>query len=215
MAAEITRELGVRERTANVARSYTPAPHLKLKLTGEADVERLRAVRAARPDAWIGIDANQGLTRASLEARSPVLEAFDVQLIEQPLLVGQEAQLRDLHCSILLAADESVQSLVDLQRVRGIFDVVNIKLDKCGGLTEALLMVPEIRRLGMKPMVGCMSNTTLGTASACVLGQLCDVVDLDSPLCLARERKLAASYLDGTVRCPDTWGFKSNNPSGA
>lgn len=195
------------ERMAQAARDFAAAPRLKLKFTGEDDLARLRAVRTARPEAWIGIDANQGLTRSSLEAMLPDLETLRVQLIEQPLPVGQEAQLHGLHSPIALAADESVQSMADLGPAQGIFDVVNIKLDKCGGLTEALLMVREIRRLGMRPMVGCMSSTTLGIAPACVVGQLCDLVDLDAPLFLRKDRMPAAVYLDGTVCCPQTWGF--------
>lgn len=195
-------------RMAQVARAYGSAPRMKLKLTGSTeDVERLRAVRDARPEAWIGIDANQGLTRASLEALLPVLEALDVRLIEQPLPAGQDGELRGLHSPIPLAADESVQCFADLARVQGIFDVVNIKLDKCGGLTEALEMAREIRRLEMKPMVGCMLSTTLGIAPACVLGQLCDLADLDAAMFLADDRASRAVYRDGSVRCPEDWGF--------
>lgn len=194
-------------RMAEAASFFATSPRLKLKLTGENDIECLRAVRTARPDAWIGIDANQGLTRASLETLLADLEALDVRLIEQPLPVGQDEQLRGLRSPIPLAADESVQSMADLSRIQGIFDVVNIKLDKCGGLTEALLMLSEIRRLGMTPMVGCMSSTTLGIAPACVVGQLCDLVDLDAPLYLREDRAPAAVYRDGTVCCPQVWGF--------
>ena len=195
-------------RMARIARSYAPAPRLKLKLTGGAeDIERLRAVRAARPEAWIGIDANQGLTRRSLEMLLPVLQELDVRLIEQPLAVGHDAELEGLRSPIPLAADESVQSLADLPRAQGIFDVVNIKLDKCGGLTEALEMVREVRRLGMKPMVGCMSATTLAIAPACIVGQLCELVDLDAPMFLASDRSPAAVYRDGLIQCAADWGF--------
>jgi L-alanine-DL-glutamate epimerase-like enolase superfamily enzyme len=193
---------------AHVASSYAPAPRLKLKLTGTGeDVERVRAVRGARPEAWIGVDANQGWTRHSLEALLPALVELEVKLIEQPLPAGRDAELRGLHSPIPLAADESVQSLADLTRVEGIFDVVNIKLDKCGGLTEALEMAREIRRLGMTPMVGCMSATTLAIAPACVVGELCDLVDLDAPLFLASDRAPSASYRDGMIQCPEDWGF--------
>lgn len=196
------------ERMAHVARSHMPAPRLKLKLTGgNEDVGRLRAVRDARPDAWIGIDANQGFTRGSLEALLPVLQELDVRLVEQPLPTGRDAELRGLRSPIPVAADESAQSLADLTRLQGVFDVVNIKLDKCGGLTEALQMVHEIRRLGMKPMVGRMSVTTLGIAAAYVVGQLCDFVDLDAPMLLARDRAPPAIYRDGVVQCPEDWGF--------
>lgn len=196
------------ERMGQVARSYAPAGRLKLKLTGgDEDIDRLRAVRAARPDAWIGIDANQGLTRRSLDSLIPVLEELDVRLIEQPLPAGRDGELRGLGSPIPLAADESVQSLADLPSAQGIFDVVNIKLDKCGGLTEALAMAREIRRLGMKPMVGCMASTTLAIAPACLVGQLCELVDLDAPMLLAKDRPPSVLYWDGMVHCPDDWGY--------
>ena len=99
-----------------------------------------------------------------------------------------------------------MQSLADLPRAVGLFDVVNIKLDKCGGLTEALQMAAEIRRLGMKPMVGCMEGTSLAMAPGCLVGQRCDLVDLDAPLFLAEDRAPAAVYERGTVWCPQDWG---------
>jgi L-alanine-DL-glutamate epimerase-like enolase superfamily enzyme len=179
---------------------------LKLKLTGEDDELRLRAVRAARPDAWIAVDANQAYDATSLRAVLPALVDADVQLIEQPVPVGSERQLAGFDSPIPLAADESVQSLADLPKVAGLFDVVNIKLDKCGGLTEALTMAVEIRRLGMRPMVGCMAGTSLAMAPACLAGARCDLVDLDAPLFLARDRDPTALYHGGTVHCPDGWG---------
>jgi L-alanine-DL-glutamate epimerase-like enolase superfamily enzyme len=184
---------------ALAAKSYAPAPMLKLKLTGEDDAARLAAVRAARPDAWIGVDANQGFTRASLEALMPVLVALQVSLIEQPVPVGQEESLRNLHSPIPLAADESVQSFADIARLHGIFDVINIKLDKCGGLTEALTMIKEVRRLGMKPMVGCMQASSLGIAPAYLAGQFCDYVDLDAAMFLTRDREPSFVYADGVI----------------
>ncbi len=194
---------------ARAAASYKGASRLKLKLTGEDDEPRLRAVRAARPDAWIAVDANQAYDATSLRAVLPALVDADVQLIEQPVRVGSERQLAGFDSPIPLAADESVQSLIDLPRVAGLFDVVNIKLDKCGGLTEALAMAAEIRRLGMKPMVGCMAGTSLAMAPACLAGARCDLVDLDAPLFLAKDRDPTARYDAGTVHCPDGWGVPS------
>lgn len=198
---------GTPEKMAAVARSFALAPRLKVKLTGEDDAARLQAVRAARPDAWIGIDANQALTRCSLEALLPKLTELDVRLIEQPVKVGCEEELRGLRSPIPLAADESVQSLAEIARAVGLFDVVNIKLDKCGGLTEALDMAHEIRRQGMTPMVGCMQGTSLAVAPAYLVGQLCGIVDLDAPVFLDTDRPVRAVYESGTVRCPDDWGF--------
>ncbi len=194
------------ETMARTAASYRGARRLKLKLTGDEDTARLRAVRAARPDAWIAVDANQAYDAVSLRALLPALLEADVQLIEQPVRVGREGELAGFDSPIPLAADESVQSSRDLGRAAGLFDVVNIKLDKCGGLTEALAMVREIRRLGMKPMVGCMQGTSLAMAPACLVGGLCELVDLDGAMFLAEDRRPAALYRQGTVFCPDGWG---------
>lgn len=199
---------GTPDEMASAARSYAPAPLLKLKLTGEDDAARLAAVRAARPDAWIGVDANQGFTRSSLEALMPVLIDLQIGLIEQPVRVGEEESLRSLNSPIPLAADESVQSFSDIARLHGIFDVINIKLDKCGGLTEALKMIKEVRRLGMKPMVGCMQATSLGMAPAFLAGQFCDYVDLDAPMFLKKDREPAFYYVDGVIHPQQSgWGM--------
>ena len=191
---------------AQKAAAYAPARHLKLKLTGENDAERLRAVRKARPDAWMGVDANQAYDGASLRDLLPVLIEANVRLIEQPVRVGQEADLAGIKSPIPIAADESVQGFADLPNAVGLFDVVNIKLDKCGGLTEALEMVHEIRHLGMKPMVGCMEGTSLAMAPGCLVGQLCDLVDMDGAMFLKEDRAPATIYHEGTVRCPEGWG---------
>lgn len=190
---------GTPEEMAFEARAYAPAPMLKLKLTGEDDAARLAAVRAARPNAWIGVDANQGFTRSSLEALMPVLVDLKIGLIEQPVRIGDEESLRNLNSPIPLAADESVQSFADIAKLHGIFDVINIKLDKCGGLTEALAMIKEVRRLGMKPMVGCMQASSLGIAPAYLAGQLCDYVDLDAAMFLKKDRDPAFIYADGVI----------------
>ena len=195
------------EAMAHTAASYERAKRLKLKLTGADDVARLRAVRAARPDAWLGVDANQAYDAVSLRGILQELLAADVQLIEQPVRVGCERELAGFDSPSPLAAAESVQSLDDLPKAVGLFDIVNIKLDKCGGLTEALAMVAEIRRLGLRPMVGCMEGTSLAMAPACLAGACAELVDLDAPLFLAEDRWPAAVYEEGTVYCPDGWGM--------
>ena len=197
---------GTPDEMALAARSYAPAPLLKLKLTGEDDASRLAAVRAARPDAWIGVDANQGFTRTSLEALMPVLVDLNIGLIEQPVRVGDEESLRSLNSPIPLAADESVQSFADIAKLLGTFDVINIKLDKCGGLTEALAMIKEVRRLGMRPMVGCMQASSLGIAPAFLAGQFCDYVDLDAAMFLTKDREPSFVYADGVI-CPQESGW--------
>ena len=193
---------------AATARGYTKARALKLKLTGDGDAERVLAVRAARHDVWLGVDANQGFTRESLERLLPVLEECDVQLIEQPFPVGREADLEGLASSIPIAADESVQDMSDLKNLAGRFDVVNIKLDKCGGLTEGIAMLEEIRRLGLLAMVGCMGGTSLSMAPGFVLGQLCEIVDLDGPILFSRDREPSAAYdNEGRIFCSEAvWG---------
>jgi L-Ala-D/L-Glu epimerase len=199
---------GTPEEMAGAARAFTTARALKLKLTGEpADADRVLAVRAARADAWLGVDANQGFTRASLERLMPVLVEARVALIEQPFPVGQDALLDGLQSLIPIAADESVQGLADIATLRGLCSVINIKLDKCGGLTEGLAMARAARDLGMNPMVGNMLGTSLAMSPAFLVGQLCDVVDLDGPLFLKTDRPNAVQYAEGFISCPKTrWG---------
>lgn len=193
---------------AQRALAFETARALKLKLTGEAvDAERVRAVRSARPDVWIAVDANQGLTRARLERLLPTLVDQRVQLIEQPLPVGQEGELEGFASPIPIAADESVQDLAGVDALVGRFDAMNIKLDKCGGLTEGLMMARAAQRAGLRLMVGNMFGTSLAMAPAFVLGQLCDVVDLDGPIEFVADREPRASYEHGHIDCPPTiWG---------
>ena len=191
---------------------YAQAKQLKLKLTGELplDAERVRAVRGARPDAWIGVDANQGFTAASLSALLPDLVAAKVELVEQPFARGREAELDGFRCPIPVAADESVQGLDEIEPLVGRFDMVNIKLDKCGGLTEGLAMAAEARRLGLGVMVGNMVGTSLAMAPAWILGQVCDLNDLDGTLFISRDRVPAMAFADGKVSYPDKgWGSPS------
>jgi L-Ala-D/L-Glu epimerase len=191
------------------ARANRGALALKLKLNGEieVDIERVRQVRAARPDVWLGVDANQAFTVDSLSRLLPVLVEARVLLIEQPLPRGREADLDGFESPVPLAADESVQGLADMENLLGRFDVVNIKLDKCGGLTEALLMVEAARRCGLQVMVGNMIGTSLAMAPAFVVGQRCDVIDLDGPTFLVADRAPGVSYRDGAIWCPrEIWG---------
>jgi L-alanine-DL-glutamate epimerase-like enolase superfamily enzyme len=191
------------------ARKYAQARSLKLKLTGDLqeDIERVRAVRAARPDVWMGVDANQGYGIDSLAALIGVLDSAGVALLEQPLKRGREADLAGFKSTIPIAADESVLTLPDIAGLVGRFSVVNVKLDKCGGLTEGLAMAREARRLGLGVMVGNMVGTSLAMAPAFVLGQLCDVVDLDGPIFLAKDRTPSMTYTDGRAWSGEqVWG---------
>ncbi|HZO23964.1 MAG TPA: dipeptide epimerase [Steroidobacteraceae bacterium] len=200
---------------ADWARSYTEAKFLKLKLTGEAiDADRIRAVRAARKDVSLSVDANQGFTRSSLQALLPVLTQARVTLVEQPFPIGQDAQLDGFKFPIPIGADESIQGLKDLPGLVGRFGVVNIKLDKCGGLTEGLAIAREARRLGLDVMVGNMTGTSLAMAPGYLVGQLCQVVDLDGPLFLSSDRTPAATFEGGKITCPEAlWGAPLSKPS--
>ncbi|GAA4748062.1 dipeptide epimerase [Sphingomonas daechungensis] len=199
-------------KMAEGARNYASAKAIKIKLTGsfELDIERVRAIREARPDVWLGVDANQGFDRSVLPALVQAMARQNVSLIEQPLARGSEADLEGFESPIPIAADESVLDLADVPGLVGRFQVVNIKLDKCGGLTEALLMAKEARRLGLGVMVGNMVGTSLAMAPAFILGQLCDYVDLDGPTFLKEDRVPSVQYSDGEIWCPDdVWGSQS------
>ncbi len=194
---------------AEGARNFTEARAIKLKLTGELDLdlERVRAVRAARPDVWLGVDANQGYSRDTLDRLLPASVDARVSLLEQPCRRGSEDDLDGIDHVIPIAADESVQGLDEVERLAGRFDVVNIKLDKCGGLTEGLLISARARALGMKVMVGNMIGTSLAMAPAFILGQQCDVVDLDGPIFLTRDRTPGVTYKNGLIWSDDSvWG---------
>jgi L-Ala-D/L-Glu epimerase len=194
---------------AKGAKAYTSARAIKLKLTGEVeiDIERVRAVRAARPDVWLGVDANQGYGPSTLERLLPILIETQISLLEQPCARGREPDLDGVDHVIPIAADESLQGLDEVESLVGRFDVVNIKLDKCGGLTEGLLIGERARSLGMQVMVGNMIGTSLAMAPAFILGQQCDVVDLDGPIFLERDRTPGVTYKDGLIWSDDSvWG---------
>ena len=194
---------------AEGARAFASATALKMKLTGDLDVdiERVRAVRAARPEPWLGVDANQGYDVATLDRLMPTLVDAHVSLLEQPIRRGREADLDGYRSPIPVAADESVLCLADIPGAAKRFNVINIKLDKCGGLTEALAMAHDARQLGLGVMVGNMVGTSLAMAPAFVVGQLCDIVDLDGPIFLAKDREPGVTYDDGMVWCGNNvWG---------
>jgi L-alanine-DL-glutamate epimerase-like enolase superfamily enzyme len=185
------------------------AKAIKLKLDGDIDVdrERMRVVREARPDAWLGVDANQGFVAEDLDRLAQAAREFSVSLIEQPLKRGDEAALEGWVPGIPVAADESILDLNELQERAPYFDVINIKLDKCGGLTEALKMARAARMFGKQLMVGNMGGSTLAMAPGFVLAQLCDVVDLDGPYGLADDPLAEQIYSNGDIFVPEVlWG---------
>ncbi|MBP2294101.1 N-acetyl-D-Glu racemase DgcA [Azospirillum rugosum] len=183
-------------------------PILKMKLTGEGDLDRVRAVREAAPAARLVVDANEAWTLEQLHRFAPVLAELGVEMIEQPLPAGEDEALRGIDCPVALGADESCHDLGSLDRLKGLYQVVNIKLDKAGGLTEALLMKKAAEEAGFDIMVGCMVATSLAMAPAVLVGQGARYVDLDGPLLLAEDRTPALHY-DGAVLCPpaaELWG---------
>ena len=191
------------------ARRYAEARALKVKLTGELELDTLRvaAVRAARPDVWLGVDANQAYRIEQLPRLVEILAAARVELLEQPLARWREADLDGFESPVPIAADESALSRGDIAGLIGRFDTVNIKLDKCGGLTEGLAMARAARHAGLEVMVGNMMGSSLAMAPAFLLGQLCDVVDLDGPTFLAHDRTPAVRYARGMIWCDDAvWG---------
>lgn len=197
------------EVMADRAAAYVGARALKLKLTGETalDIERVRAVRARCPGAWIGVDANQGHGARTLPTLLPALAEAGVSLLEQPCRRGCESELDGIERLVPFAADESILDLEELERLHARFDVINIKLDKCGGLSEGLRMAQRARELGCKVMVGNMAGSSWAAGPAFVLGQYCDVVDLDGPVLLAEDRTPAVVYRDGYIECPaEVWG---------
>lgn len=181
---------------------------LKLKLTGNDDLARVAAVRVGHPRARIIVDANQGWSERHLHEYPRELARFGVELIEQPLPAGNDDMLRSVKSPVPFCADESCQTLESLPDLVGKYSFINIKLDKCGGLTEALLMAEAARQRGLRLMVGCMLGTSLAMAPAFVAGQLCEFVDLDAPLLLVRDGEHGIQY-DGCVMSPPEsrlWG---------
>jgi L-alanine-DL-glutamate epimerase-like enolase superfamily enzyme len=197
------------ETMAAAAKALDPEAPVKVKLTGQLDLDcaRIAMIRAARPAAWIGVDANQGYDIGTLPDLLPALADADIALLEQPLARGREGDLDGFERPLPFAADESAVTLKDTDELVGRFDVVNIKLDKCGGLTEGLAIAHRARTLGLEVMVGNMMGTSLSMAPSYLLGQLCDVVDLDGPTFLAQDRTPAVTYSCGMIHCPpEVWG---------
>ncbi|HEY0435616.1 MAG TPA: N-acetyl-D-Glu racemase DgcA [Phenylobacterium sp.] len=204
----LTISLGPPETMARSARANARRPMLKLKIGGPDDLDGVRAVRAAAPRARLIVDANEALGFDDLRRLAPDLAALGVQLLEQPLPAGEDAQLDGYRCPVPLCADESLHTRAELPACVGRYSLVNVKLDKTGGLTEALALCAEARTLGFGLMVGCMMATSLAMAPALILAQGAEVVDLDGPLLLARDR-VPPLAVTGSVLSPPTpelWG---------
>jgi len=183
-------------------------PTLKLKIGGPDDLRRVEAVRANAPHPRLIVDANEGLTFDDLKAIAPDLHRLGVVLIEQPLKVGDDQALEGYRCPVPLCADESLHTRAELAHCAHLYDAVNIKLDKTGGLTEALLLKKAAQAQGLKVMVGCMVATSLSMAPAMLLAQGVDFVDLDGALLLARDRTPALGVIGSILEPPEPalWG---------
>ena len=185
-----------------------PSSHLKIKLNADDPVARVAAVRAARPEAVLVVDANQSWTVELLHEAAPVLARLGVEMVEQPLPAGGDSALEGYAGPIPIGADESVQTAADLEGLASGYSVINIKLDKTGGLTGALALAQAAQVKGYALMVGCMAGTSLSMAPAFLIAQMCRYVDIDGPLLLAKDRGHAMVYDNGRVTAPDPrlWG---------
>jgi L-alanine-DL-glutamate epimerase-like enolase superfamily enzyme len=183
-------------------------PVIKVKVDGERHLEVLGAVRQEAPGARLLVDANQAWSRALLERLLPELGALGVELIEQPVPRGEDETLEGLSSPIPLAADESCTDRLCLPALVTRYQVVNIKLDKCGGLTEALALARQARAMGLEVMVGNMCGTSLGMAPAFLVAQFARWVDLDGPLLQTTDRRARMRYERGTAHPPEPalWG---------
>ncbi|CAL78782.1 Putative mandelate racemase/muconate lactonizing enzyme family [Bradyrhizobium sp. ORS 278] len=193
---------------AKAAAKAAHRPLLKIKLGGDGDPARIAAVRGAAPQSQLIVDANESWTEANLEINLAACAEAGVTLVEQPLPAGRDEALARMARPLAVCADESVHDRNSLDGLRGRYDAVNIKLDKTGGLTEALAMADAARTLGFDIMVGCMVGTSLSMAPAMLLTPLARYVDLDGPLLLAEDCPHGLYYEDSLVYPPDQalWG---------
>ena len=203
-----TLSLGAPEAMEAQARANAARPLLKVKLGTPDDMPRLEAVRRGAPRARLIVDANEGWTPEVSADLAPHLVRLGVALVEQPLPAGQDEALAGMARPVPVCADESCHDRASLAALRGRYDVVNVKLDKTGGLTEALALRDEARALGLGVMVGCMVGTSLAMAPAVLLAQGAEVADLDGPLLLAEDRARPLAYDDAGVHPPEAglWG---------
>jgi len=194
---------------AAAARANANAPILKIKLGGDnLDLPRVEAVREAAPAARLLIDANESWSPSHYRENVPALNGLGVELIEQPFPANADEILETLDHPVPVCADESCHTSVDLLRLTNRYQVLNVKLDKTGGLTEALLLSERARKAGFKLLIGCMVCTSLGIAPARLLASATDYVDLDGPLLLAGDRHHGILYENGRIGLPSRqlWG---------
>lgn len=204
-----TISLDTPDKMAAAAKAAANSPLLKLKLGGDdLDLARIEAVREAAPTARLLIDANESWSPKHYRKIAPALKELGVELIEQPFPANADEVLETLDHPVPVCADESCHTTADLPRLRNRYEMVNVKLDKTGGLTEALLLTERARESGFKLLIGCMACTSLGIAPARLLASTTDYVDLDGPLLLAGDRDHGLAYENGTIGLPSRqlWG---------
>ncbi|SLN22044.1 N-acetyl-D-Glu racemase DgcA [Roseisalinus antarcticus] len=203
-----TLSLDTAEKMEAAAARHAHRPLLKIKLGGEGDMARLEAVRRGAPGARIIVDANEGWTAEIYSELAPHMVRLGVDMVEQPLPVGQDEILAEIARPLPVCADESCHDRASLPGLRGKYDMVNIKLDKTGGLTEALALRAEAEASGFRIMVGCMVGSSLAMAPAVLVAQGAEVVDLDAPLLLAEDRATPLLYDGAGVHPPEAalWG---------
>lgn len=203
-----TLSLDTPEAMARAAAAATDRPLLKLKLGASGDHERLSAVREVAPDKRLIVDANEGWKAADLPALFDTCAAVGVELIEQPLPADADRRLARIDRPVPVCADESVHDRAGLANLRTRYDAINVKLDKAGGLTEALALAEAAHGLGFGVMVGCMLASSLAMAPALLVAQRAKWVDLDGPLLLARDRLPGLHYVGAVVSPPEPllWG---------
>jgi L-alanine-DL-glutamate epimerase-like enolase superfamily enzyme len=190
------------------AAAHSDCPILKVKVGIGDPIEQITAIRKGAPQSSIVVDANQGWVVADLERYSESLKELGVTMIEQPMLAANDEALRGYDSPLPLCADESCSTSADLERLAGLYSMVNIKLDKTGGLTEALALAEQALEMGFDLMVGNMLGSSLGMAPAFVIAQKCKVVDIDGPLLQKEDCDHAMHYENGNVSVfvPELWG---------
>jgi L-alanine-DL-glutamate epimerase-like enolase superfamily enzyme len=194
--------------TAALAQRYRGWPLIKIKVDGQRHIEVVRLVHEICPRAAFIVDPNQAWSVELLNELAPELHSLGVALIEQPVKRGEDSTLRHYRGPVRLAADESLAERGDIEAIRDYYQVVNIKLDKSGGLTEALATARAARAQGLSLMVGCMAGTSLAMAPGMVIGQMAEFVDLDGPLLHAQDRESGIAYDHGKMQLPSAalWG---------
>jgi len=203
--------IGLEDTPEQMAAKASAAADLtlfKVKLGDDRPVERIAAIRAARPDSRLIVDANQAWNFAQLQEFGPALCELGVLMIEQPLPRGEDQELEGYISAAPLCADESFEHIGDLEDADSRYQMVNIKLDKCGGLTHGLELARAAADKGLRLMIGCMGGTSLSMAPSHVLAQLCEFVDIDGPLLIKKDRDGGLVYERGMVSLPAQhfWG---------